>query len=54
MEVILDRLREEENRGNRTYVMISKNQRESCYEGFYRLLDEGGTGVWIATLYDYM
>ena len=28
MEVILDRLREEANRGNRTYVMISKNQRE--------------------------
>lgn len=24
MEVILDRLREEANRGNRTYVMISK------------------------------
>ena len=33
MEVILDRLREEKENGNRTYVMISKNQRESCYEG---------------------
>ena len=54
MEVILDRLREEANRGNRTYVMISKNQRESCYDGFCRLLNEGGTGVWIATLYEDM
>ena len=51
MEVILDRLREEANRGNRTYVMISKNQRERCYDGFSRLLHEGGTGVWIATLF---
>ena len=54
MEVILDRLREEANRGNRTYVMISKNQRESCYDGFSRLQNEGGTGVWIATLYEDM
>lgn len=54
MEVILDRLREQENRGNRTYVMISKNQRESCYEGYERLIQEGGQGIWIATLYDDM
>lgn len=54
MEVILDRLREEKENGNRTYVMISKNQRESCYEGFDSLLQDGGTGAWIATLYDDM
>ena len=34
--------------------MISKNQRESCYEGFDSLLQDGGTGAWIATLYDDM
>ena len=54
MEVILDRLRDEKENGNRTYVMISKNQRESCYEGFDSLLQDGGTGAWIATLYDDM
>ena len=54
MEVILDRLREEKENGNRTYVMISKNQRESCYEGFDSLLQDGVTVAWIATLYDDM
>lgn len=54
MEFILSREREAADYIHRTYVMISKNQRISCYEGFQELLRQGAGGIWIATLYKEM
>ena len=38
----------------KTYIMISKNQREDCYEGFLSLIRQGTSGFWISTRYDDM
>ena len=54
MEFVLTRERESMDHTHRTYVMISKNQRISCYEGFKELLHQGAGGIWIATLYKEM
>lgn len=54
MEFVLSRERESMEHTHRTYVMISKNQRISCYEGFQELLSQGAGGIWIATLYKEM
>lgn len=54
MEQILDREREKLEYTQRTYIMISKNQRISCYEGFLRLLHQGTSGIWISTRYHDM
>ena len=54
MEFVLDREREVSDHIHRTYVMISKNQRISCYEGFQELLRQGADGIWIATLFNEM
>lgn len=54
MEFVLSREREKQEHVSRTYVMISKNQRSSCYEGFQELLSQGAGGIWIATLYNDM
>lgn len=54
MEILLSRERESMEKTRRTYVMISKNQRISCYEGFMELLRQGAAGIWIATLYNDM
>ncbi|MBS6196328.1 MAG: DUF58 domain-containing protein [Clostridiales bacterium] len=54
MEILLSREREFMDKTHRTYVMISKNQRNTCYEGFMELLGQGAAGIWIATLYREM
>jgi uncharacterized protein (DUF58 family) len=56
MEFVLSRERESAGAEatQKTYVMISKNQRSSCYEGFCQLLAQGASGIWIATLYNDM
>jgi len=38
----------------KTYIMISKNQREDCYEAFLELIQQGTNGFWISTRYDDM
>lgn len=38
----------------KTYIMISKNQREDCYEAFLSLIHQGTNGFWISTRYDDM
>ena len=38
----------------KTYIMISKNQREDCYEAFLSLIQQGTNGFWISTRYDDM
>lgn len=54
MEFVLSRERESMEHTHRTYVMISKNQRNSCYGGFQELLGQGAGGIWIAALYNEM
>ncbi|NCB92144.1 MAG: DUF58 domain-containing protein [Clostridia bacterium] len=56
MEFVLSREREDAlaDSVQKTYIMISKNQRISCFEGFLDLLNQGSSGIWIATLYDDM
>lgn len=54
MEFVLSRERERQEHANRTYVMISKSQRISCYEGFQTLLSQGAGGIWIAMLHNDM
>lgn len=54
MEAVLERELENMENTQRTYVMISKNQRKTCYEDFLKLLGQGASGIWIATLYDEM
>ena len=54
MEFVLDREKERSEKVNRTYVMISKNQRPGCYESFCNLIRQGAGGIWIATLYNDM
>ena len=46
-------LNERENLENlqKTYIMISKNQREDCYEAFLSLIHQGTSGFWISTRY---
>ena len=36
------------------YLMISKNQKQECYESFLKMVGEGAGGLWIATLYPEM
>lgn len=49
-------LKERENLEHlqKTYIMISKNQREDCYEAFSSLLHQGVNGFWISTRYNDM
>lgn len=54
MEFVLDRMREQAAGVSRTYVMISKNQRESSIQAFGRLAEQGSGAIWIATLYAEM
>ena len=54
MEHILEQERENLESTQKTYVMISKNQRMTCYEAFVELLHQGTSGIWISTLYNDM
>lgn len=54
MEFVIDRERERMDASARTCIMISKNQKKSCYEGFMELLRQGSGGIWIAALYSEM
>lgn len=54
MGFLLDREREKREVSSRTYLMISKNQKENCYESFLKLLQQGAGGIWISTLYKEM
>lgn len=38
----------------KTYIMISKNQREDCYGAFLSLIHHGANGFWISTRYNDM
>ena len=46
--------REQLSHLQKTYIMISKNQREDCYEAFLSLIHQGTSGFWISTRYDDM
>lgn len=54
MENILEKERETLDNTQKTYILISKNQRMTCYKGFQELLCQGTTGIWISTLYNDM
>lgn len=54
MEHILEKERQNLESTQKTYIMISKNQRVSCYELFLELLHQGTNGIWISTLYNDM
>jgi len=46
--------REKLNHSQKTYIMISKNQRADCYEAFSDLTGQGTSGFWISTRYSGM
>ena len=54
MEFVLDRERGQAAGSFRTYLMISKNQKQECYESFLKMVGEGAGSLWIATLYPEM
>lgn len=54
MEFVLQREREAMQGNTATYLMISKSQRESCLEAYEKLLQNGTSGIWIATLHQDM
>lgn len=54
MAKVLLREREKLSHLQKTYIMISKNQRMECYEAFLDLIYQGTTGFWISTRYDDM
>ena len=54
MESILREEREKLTHLQKTYVMISKNQRMDSYNGFMELIQQGAAGFWISTRYGDM
>ena len=54
MEKLVEREREQMSHMDRTYIMISKNQRTGCYDSFYDLIEQGAAGFWISTKYNDM
>lgn len=54
MERLLKEEREQMTHLQKTYIMISKNQRTGVYERFYELVRQGADGCWISTRYDDM
>lgn len=54
MSQLVIKMREQLSDLQKTYIMISKNQREDCYEAFLSLLQQGVNGFWISTRYDDM
>lgn len=54
MEQMLVKERETLTHLQKTYIMISKNQRQGCYEAFQNLVQQGAAGFWISTRYDDM
>lgn len=52
-EVIMNE-RENITHLQKTYILISKNQRIDCYEAFLNLINQGTNGFWISTRYDDM
>ena len=52
-EIVLNE-RESLSHLQKTYIMISKNQRVDCYEAFLSLIQQGITGFWISTRYNDM
>lgn len=54
MEILLKEERANVTHLQKTYIMISKNQRGNVYEGFRELVRQGASGFWISTRYDDM
>jgi hypothetical protein len=54
MEKLLKEERTHMTHIQKTYIMISKNQRSGVYEMFQELLRQGTAGFWISTRYDDM
>lgn len=54
MEQVITHERENLSHLQKTYIMISKNQRITCYEAFLSLIHQGTSGFWISTRYDDM
>lgn len=54
MEQIVLKERETLSHLQKTYIMISKNQRIGCYEAFLNLIHQGTNGFWISTRYNDM
>ena len=51
MEQVIIQERESLSHLQKTYIMISKNQRTGCYEAFLSLIHQGTSGFWISTRY---
>lgn len=54
MELLVKKEREHLIHLQKTYIMISKNQRSGCYEAFQNLISQGAAGFWISTRYNDM
>lgn len=54
MERLLKEERDHMEHSQKTYIMITKNQRISVYESFRELVHQGAAGFWISTRYDEM
>lgn len=47
MEKFVSEERKNMSHTQKTYIMISKNQRKNCYEAFLNLVQQGTSGFWI-------
>lgn len=54
MEWIVEQERQKMTHLQKTYIMISKNQRMDSYNAFLNLIDQGTSGFWISTRYKEM
>lgn len=54
MEHLILKERENLSHLQKTYIMISKNQRVGCYDAFLDLIHQGTKGFWISTRYNDM
>ena len=49
MALTLEKERKSLSHSQKTFILISKNQRMDCYEGFLNLIEQGAAGFWIST-----
>lgn len=54
MEHLVKEEQEHMTQLQKTYIMISKNQRSGVYERFHELICQGAAGFWISTRYNDM
>ncbi len=51
MDLVVECERNQLSHLQKTYIMISKNQRKECYDSFLNLIHQGTGGFWISTRY---